>query len=73
MSYIGRVKESISQLANAITGGYSDEMLSARAHRTKNKPLITILDAVFGHAHCQTMHDWEFARKGQHPYYGEHK
>lgn len=73
MTYFGQVNEAISQLLNAITGGYSEEMLSARAHRVNNKPLSAILDAVFGADHCRKMHDYEFTRKSQHPYYGSQK
>ena len=65
---VGNVKEATSQLINAATGGYPDEMLSARAWRTQTwfrKPL----DWLLGKDHCQRMYEWEWTRKSQHPHY----
>ena len=66
ISWLDSVKESLSQVANALTGGYPDEMLSARAHREKRwieKPL----DFVFGSGHCEKMLKHERESRGQHP------
>lgn len=67
-TYIGNVKEAISQFVNAATGGYADEMLSARCYRTHNW-LETPLNCVFGRDHCKLMYQCEWHRKGQHPHY----
>lgn len=66
--YIGNVKEAFSQLINAVTGGYPDEMLSARAYRT-DAWFRSWIDAVLGSGHCEEMFRHEFTRKSQHPYY----
>lgn len=66
ISYVDAVKESLSQVANALLGGYPDEMLSSRAHREGlwiEKPL----DFVFGSGHCKDMLEHERESRGQHP------
>jgi hypothetical protein len=67
-AYIGRIKEAISQLVNACCGGYPDEMVSARSHRTGGW-LENVIDAVLGVGHCELMYRRELDRKGQHPGY----
>lgn len=44
---------AIDQFANALLGGYADETLSARAHRTRS-PMERYIDAMFFWqvAHC---------------------
>jgi hypothetical protein len=68
--YIGGILEACSQFVNAMLGGYSDEMLSARAWRVQCVWLVAVLDIVLGHGHCERMYRWEFERKSQHPHYG---
>jgi hypothetical protein len=68
--YLGGILEACSQLVNAMLGGYSDEMLSARAWRTQAW-YRSVLDYVCGEGHCERMFVWEFERKSQHPYYGK--
>lgn len=66
--YIGSIKEALSQLLNAVLGGYPDEMLSARAHRV-NAWYETPINAVLGSRHCHEMYEYEWTRKSQHPHY----
>ena len=68
MTYLGNLKEAVSQLINCLLGGYPDEMLSARAWRVQawyRKPL----DMLLGEDHCRKMYEYEFTRKSQHPHY----
>lgn len=64
----GRILEAISQLINALTGGYPDEMLSARAYREQTWYMPWI-DKLFGKDHCLKMYEYEWTRKSQHPHY----
>lgn len=68
MQWLNNIKEALSQLINAATGGYPDEMLSARAHRTEASFEI-LLDSLFGWEHCKRMYEHEFTRKSHHPHY----
>ena len=70
--YIGNLKESISQLFNAILAGYPDEMLSARLFRT-NSRFTCLLDFFFGKNHCEKMYNYEYTRKSQHPHYNKNE
>ena len=67
---IGFINEWLSQGINVFTGGYPDEMFSARAFRTKNWTLFFI-DLVFGQGHCEEMYKYEWSRKSQHPHYNQ--
>ena len=68
MKRIGNILEAISQLANAVLGGYPDEMLSARAWRTQAWYMLP-LDLILGKDHCKKMYDYEWSRKSKHPHY----
>lgn len=69
MNYWLAIKVAISRLLNAILGGYSGEMFSARAYRLRNKSLFwgitkEILDSVFWWQldHCLGCYEFEKAR-----------
>ena len=66
--YRGFVLEAISQLLNVLTGGYPDEMLSARSYRD-NSWMRWVLDTFLGEDHCKKMYEYEWTRKSQHPHY----
>lgn len=70
-----QVLEACSQLINALTGGYADEMLSARLHRQRYSPTINFFRQCINHIffwepdHCARAYQCEWQRKGQHPHY----
>jgi hypothetical protein len=54
---------AIDQLANTLLGGYADETLSARAHRTRS-PLEHWIDALFwDENHCRDSYQSELQRR----------
>lgn len=68
MTYWLSIKVAISRLLNAFLGGYSGEMLSARAYRLRNNSLFwgvtkEILDSVFWWQleHCRGCYEFEKA------------
>lgn len=74
--YIFHILVALSQLGNALLGGYPDESMSARAHRTGSKgrwpgvvtrPLIDVFFYIvtFGRdkAHCLTAYESEHLRR----------
>jgi hypothetical protein len=68
--YRGYVLEAVSQLLNAVLGGYPDEMLSARIYRTKHWS-ESWFDFLLGKDHCKNMYKYEWTRKSQHPHYSK--
>lgn len=58
-SYLSNLLEAISQLCNAILGGYSDEMFCSRAWRCNWKKLVAVLDRIYGSGHCESCYEWE--------------
>ena len=81
-AYVLQVLIGLSQLGNALLGGYADESMSARAWRMseKGRPfgrfLRRLIDAVFfvitlgrQRHHCQDAYISERSRAQQHPYY----
>lgn len=61
---------AIDQLVNALLGGYADETLSARAHRTQS-PLERYIDAIFfwDENHCRASYLSELERRQLPPQY----
>ena len=61
---------AFDQLVNALLGGYADETLSARIHRTRS-PLERYLDAIFfwDENHCRTSFQSELERRQLPPQY----
>lgn len=74
-NYLSQLLEACSQLVNALTGGYADEMLSARLHRQRHNPTINFLRQCINQIffwqsdHCAQAYQCEWQRKGQHPHY----
>lgn len=51
---------AISQFLNAIFGGNHNEMLSARAYRSKNKAAIWLINILFwDKSHCEKAFNYE--------------
>lgn len=82
--YIFHILVALSQLGNALLGGYPDESMSARAHRTGSKgrwpgvvtrPLIDTLFFVItlgrDKTHCLTAYESERTRRQLPAYYQE--
>ena len=82
--YLLHVLIAFSQLGNALLGGYPDESMSARAHRTGSKgrwpgvvtrPLIDTLFFVItlgrDKTHCLTAYESERTRRQLPAYYQE--
>ena len=82
--YIFHILVALSQLGNALLGGYPDESMSARAHRTGSKgrwpgvvtrPLIDVFFCIvtFGRdkTHCLTAYESERTRRQLPAYYQE--
>ena len=82
--YIFHILVALSQLGNALLGGYPDESMSARAHRTGSKgrwpgvvtrPLIDTLFFVItlgrDKTHCLTAYESERTRRQLPTYYQE--
>lgn len=82
--YIFHILVALSQLGNALLGGYPDESMSARAHRTDSKgrwpgvvtrPLIDVFFYIvtFGRdkTHCLTAYESERTRRQLPAYYQE--
>lgn len=65
-----QITVAIDQLVNALLGGYADETLSARAHRTQS-PLERYIDAIFfwDENHCRTSFQSELERRQLPPQY----
>lgn len=60
MKYIKGIFVGISQFTNVIMGGNPNELLSARAYRTKNKILMFIINrAFFDKDHCKKAYIFE--------------
>jgi len=82
--YIFHILVALSQLGNALLGGYPDESMSARAHRTGSKgrwpgvvtrPLIDVFFYIvtFGRdkTHCLTAYESERTRRQLPAHYQE--
>lgn len=65
-----QIAVAFDQLVNALLGGYADETLSARAHRTQS-PLERYLDAIFfwDENHCRASYLSELERRQLPPQY----
>lgn len=70
---------AIDQLLNALLGGFADETLSARAYRTRNKPLgaffLKTIDFIFAtffgqERHCYDSYIAEIKRRQLPKHYG---
>ncbi|MDR3233032.1 MAG: hypothetical protein LBT46_05120 [Planctomycetaceae bacterium] len=64
MDHLWQILIAIDQLCNTLLGGWADETLSARCHRTQSvfKPLINTL--FFWQAdHCKQAWQWEIDRQ----------
>ena len=65
-----QIAVAFDQLFNTLLGGYADETLSARAHRTRS-PLERYLDAIFfwDENHCRASYQSELERRQLPPQY----
>lgn len=60
MNYFQNLTCALSQLANALAGGNHNELLSARAYRTKNIALVWIINKAFRDPnHCKDAFEFE--------------
>lgn len=82
--YIFHILVALSQLGNALLGGYPDESMSARAHRTGSngrwpgvvtRPLIDVFFYIItlgrDKTHCLTAYESERTRRQLPAYYQE--
>lgn len=66
--YVFQVLVALNQLLNALTGGWADEMLSARTYRNRHKPawghFMRLIDTLFfwQKEHCRQAHRYEQLR-----------
>lgn len=69
MNYFKKVFVGLSQLTNAVMGGNPNELLSARAYRTNNSLLVSLINSMFFDSnHCKKAFEFEL-RNEQLPEY----
>jgi hypothetical protein len=68
--HIWQVVMAFDQLVNALLGGWADETLSARCHRTKSifEPVINVI-FFWQPDHCRKAYEWEMSRGDLPPEY----